>query len=152
MKAQHKKNLLKLADYLDTVKKEKFHMKEFRANEELIGLWCSDPGFKSLVPSCGTAACALGHAPALFPRIWKQKLADETYYSGLCRQVFGVWEYSDAWTWCFDSGWSKRDNTPKGAAKRIRYMVENGVPENTLRQMNGDAPLCYTRTKKATKA
>jgi hypothetical protein len=43
----------------------------------------------------------------------------------------------------FGSDWVHEDNTPTGAAKRIRYFVANGLPENWKDQMSGKAPLSY---------
>ena len=33
-----------------------------------------------------------------------------------------------AWHWCFGSEWGQCDNTPKGAAARIRYLLRHGRP------------------------
>ena len=35
------------------------------------------------------------------------------------------------------------DNTPQGLAKRSRYLIEHGLPEDWEGQMRGRVPLCY---------
>jgi len=42
--------------------------------------------------------------------------------------------------------WKFIDNTSKGAAQRIRYFLEYGLPENWKEQMTGKAPLSYLET------
>lgn len=98
------------------------------------------------VYSCGTAACAVGHGPAagiLFPeegKYWTHTYAafypdgrggraqfsreervvpDWSTYSGL----FVDTREDELWDWCFGPYWSRVDDTPHGAAKRIRYML-----------------------------
>lgn len=77
---------------------------------------------------CGTIACAVGHGPgsgiAPIP-------ADCTWqrYAARC---FGADRAADdiVHAWCFDSNWSFLDNSPTGAAQRIIYMLNHGVPED----------------------
>jgi hypothetical protein len=49
----------------------------------------------------------------------------------------------DGWQYMFGSAWVYIDNTPKGAAARIRHYVANGLPSNANRQRLGEAPLTY---------
>ena len=80
---------------------------------------------------CGAVACAVGHGPAAGIPV---KEFDQ----------FGVnWDrYSDRvfinnhqfqndmeWDWMFSGDWEFADNTPQGAAKRIRYFLQNGLPK-----------------------
>lgn len=44
----------------------------------------------------------------------------------------GLEDMSVEWNWLFGSEWEDVDNTPKGAAKRIRIFLESGVPEAFL--------------------
>lgn len=39
--------------------------------------------------------------------------------------------------------WYKVDNTPEGAAKRIEYLIEYGLPHDWRLMMEGAIPLCY---------
>ena len=115
-------NLARLADYLETVPQSAFDMESFEEETD-----------------CGTVACAVGHGPAAgFP---KPVLEAWTSYSS---REFAP--DSPAWDWCFFGRWSETDNTPQGAAARIRYMLEHGVPENYEEQMCGDEPLSYEVT------
>jgi len=73
---------------------------------------------------CRTAACAVGHGP--YAGIPKHDEEDFEDYSNRC---FVGDVGSAEWSWCFSDTWSKVDNTPHGAAKRIQYMLDHGVPE-----------------------
>lgn len=76
---------------------------------------------------CGSAGCAIGHA--LFAGIGKgaPELEWDSWWSYTERN-FGTSDGRNAFTWCFGSEWKSYDNTPKGAAKRILYMLDNGAP------------------------
>lgn len=102
------------------------------------------PDELSTDPVCGTVACAAGHGPmagiAARP--------DETW-SNYERRVFDL---TDAeWGWCFASEWRFVDNTPLGAAKRIRHLLLNGVPHNAVSQRDGTAPYMFADTKELTR-
>ena len=78
---------------------------------------------------CGTAGCAVGYGP--FFGIQKHANEDWFNYSHRCfinelRDGSG----SDEWDWCFNSYWSRYDNSKRGAAQRIIYMLQYGVPED----------------------
>lgn len=73
--------------------------------------------------SCGTAGCAVGWAP--FAGI--EKLPHESFADYCDRQL--VEKLADGWNWCFSGYWAHYDNTPLGAAKRIQYFLDNGLPE-----------------------
>jgi len=82
-------------------------------------------GFLDERDLCGTAACAAGHATALF-----DPEKDETWHEYIER-VFGIkskFVANREWYWLFSSVWKNIDNTPTGAALRILYMLDNGVP------------------------
>src|SRR5690606_34252500 len=77
--------------------------------------------------------CAMGWSPILVEPAIKGESWDE--YS---KRVYGVWlryvfdrdEGRDLiWKFCFHSDWVEIDNTAEGAAKRILYMLEHGVPK-----------------------
>lgn len=54
------------------------------------------------------------------------------------------------WYWLFSDGWRETDNTPSGAAARIRHLLSHGLPEDWREQMSGDAKLCYETTTQET--
>lgn len=133
----NRENLKKLADYLATGNTAmRFNMTGY----------CSAPGGSGLNPTehgCGTVACAVGHGPAagmkpLHNQSW------ETYSS----YAFGLIAYSDEWGWCFDPEWAATDNTPEGAAARINWLLDHGLPDRWCDQMRGDFPLCYRQGDK----
>ena len=130
-------NLEKLAVYLETNPQEQtFGMSKYFAVHGKIVYF---PATAAKVQSCGTVACAIGHGP----------------YAGIVPLEGEDWEtYSDrcftqdmkAWAWCFSGSWVKVDNTPIGAAKRIRWFLEHGVPKNWYRQLRKHDTLCYDTT------
>lgn len=133
----NRKNLLKLAAYLETlpVDSRKFDMSAF---VHAPGSWLN---FRpSDVPEryaeCGTVACAAGHGP-----LAGIKPKDREGWGEYVDRVFAL--SNDEFGWCFTGGWSAIDNTPHGAAARIRWMLDKGLPENFHTQLRGDAPLCY---------
>jgi len=123
----NKENLLKMANHIEKVEQAHFDMVCYRTNE---------------TKNCNSVACVVGHCVDLVP---EESLPRE--YNG--NIAYGPWSVDftgisgNAWNWCFGSYWAGIDNTPLGAAKRIRYLVENGLPENWEYQMVGKAPLIY---------
>ena len=79
---------------------------------------------------CGTAGCAVGHGPSF--GIKPHRTEDWGEYS---ERVFGA-SYlgtpssKQAFIWCFHGSWDRLDNTPKGAALRILYMLDYGAPSD----------------------
>jgi len=126
---EHEANLRKLAAYLRQPElRAAFHMALF-CEHGLGGLGAED---------CGSVGCAIGHGP--YAGIPKRLDEDWDEYS---ERVFGISFPSMEWGWCFVSSWVYVDNTPDGAADRIEWMLERGIPADWIEQMNGDAPLCY---------
>jgi hypothetical protein len=110
-----RKNLKALATYLETLNTEespvKFDMREFE---------------------CETAACAVGFGPLA----GIQKFSFEDWYSYADR-AFGACPFFGpdmrrgpvrAFEYMFGSQWEKHDNTPEGAARRIREFLKHGIP------------------------
>jgi len=89
---------------------------------------------------CGSGGCAVGWNTFL---ISKNELEGYATYS--YKHIVGMSDGSAgaAWDWCFDYTWTDTDNTPQGAGKRIMWLLNSGLPEDSYEQMNGDAPLCY---------
>lgn len=122
-------NMARLADYLEALPDDyvDFDMSNYREGE--------GRGAIARVV-CGTAGCAVGHGP----NAGIKPLRGETWYEYSQRAFTGD-DY--AWQWCFSGAWSYRDNTPKGAAARIRWFLKNGVPDDSYEQRTGEASLCY---------
>lgn len=124
MKKKHRDNLLKLADYLDRLPDdyEQFDMSEYMMERDGDDrrYWETLDISERSKPVCGTVACAVGHGPAAGIRVY----GDECWASYADR-VFGFLP-DDGFDYMFSSGWSIDDNTPKGAAARIRTYVTLG--------------------------
>lgn len=127
MKKKHRDNLLKLADYLATLPDdyEQFDMGEYMSARNGDYYDALTPEERSK-PVCGTVACAVGHGPAAGIRVYGDYSWE--HYSD---RVFGEFEEDFfGWDYMFGSSWSFSDNTPKGAAARIRTYVALGhTPE-----------------------
>ena len=131
----NEKNLLLLADPLETIPQENFSMEQYRQKPS------DDPDIKfELVMchfyspvNCGSVGCALGHAP-LAPGL--EPIKDDYDAFSLCwlrysQRVFGMDSHKEnkfEWNFVFSYRWEEYDNTPKGAAARIRYLVKHGRP------------------------
>ena len=126
---EQRANLLKLADYLYALPDnyEKFHMGTFATQEskdELFGLLELDPSnVLEGLHNCGTTACAIGHGPACGI---KPEPLDLTW-GRYADRAFGADLNSRVFNFCFAGAWEEYDNTPKGAAQRIYYLLDNGI-------------------------
>lgn len=83
------------------------------------------------IPACGTVACAAGHGPVA--GILDPDAEDWNEYverNFLGEPVDGKFDNNRIYRWCFSCSWTDIDNTPTGAAKRIRYMLAHGIPEH----------------------
>lgn len=140
--AEHEANLRKLAEgLLERAFPGTFHMASFRAGTDAAGNPIAWACQSATDPGCGTAGCALGWAPVIVSPM--EKSEDFVDYG---ERVLGLTPYEEsdeAWEWCFGGDWQYSDNSPEGAAKRILYMLEHGVPEDSFEQMAGDTALCY---------
>jgi len=127
-------NLRKLAAKLLTVPESQFDMDRFSYNPGESGMDSS-----CTVHQCGTIGCAVGWGPAagVEAKDWDQDWWDYGH------RVFISADESEAWDWCFSAGWSLTDNSPAGAARRILYLLDAGLPDDLYEQMEGDAPRCY---------
>jgi hypothetical protein len=93
----------------------------------------------TLAGDCGTVACAIGHGPAAGITI-ATETADWLDYGEKAFELA-----LDEWDWCFSGHWCEVDNTPHGAAKRIRYFLEHGVPADAEAQRYGQAPYLFAK-------
>ena len=114
----NKEFLLEMADYIETIPQEDFDMGRYRADED----------FKSAY--CNTVGCALGHCTHLFPEEEIKRWEDGIINFVKTSEYLGLTD--PEWKWCFSGDWYYKDNTPKGAAKRIRMLVNGEVTANML--------------------
>lgn len=87
------------------------------------------------VAKCGAVACAIGHGPSagfLAAPSDFNSVGDIAWVM-YTRRVFLDYKdydaYQRAFSWMFGGSWSRNDNTPQGAARRIRQFLTSGVPE-----------------------
>jgi len=52
-------------------------------------------------------------------------------------------DITDDFHYLFSYLWMKVDNTPEGTARRINYVLENGIPENWENQLLAVEPVSY---------
>ncbi len=81
--------------------------------------------------TCGTSVCALGHLPLLGFMAHNYE-SWEPIGGRVLGLAYGTndlgHDTAKEWDWCFDGGWQHLDNTPKGAAQRILWMLDH-TPE-----------------------
>ncbi len=114
----HEKNLRTLARYLlKYVPRSgvRFHMMDYAEEGHAYST------------DCGSVGCAVGHGP--FAGI--EKFKTEGWYDYSSR-VFGLITLGGdtMHNWCFGGGWHLFDNAPRGAALRILWLLDKGLPES----------------------
>ncbi len=130
-----------LADFLDTIPdhEPRFDLRTFfdTCSVDLEHKYVKTGDMPS--PDCGTTACALGWGPAagIIPSpdtfkngtmYWNRYFLTDFMGRKLPEKGF-MFIYDDeeadaVFAWCFDERWAPIDNTAKGAAARIRYMLD----------------------------
>lgn len=135
-------NLLVLAAYLSALPEDydDFNMAVFFTDRSLervdVPVEQNYGRHNGGVGNCGAIACAVGHGPSaglyvpetcftISGRIDWLEYADHMFIKGYARE-YGLTQRR-AFEWMFGGGWSYIDNTPHGAAKRIRWLLANGL-------------------------
>lgn len=135
-------NLEKLATYLEGLPADYDHF----GMQTFLSQNGDDYHYADTAPTagaCGTIACAVGHGPAAgIPAVG---LAEG--WNGYSERVFAL--DHNQWVWCFDGDWMHVDDTPQGAAKRIRHLLEYGLPADFLEQCWGEAPYLFAQENAA---
>ena len=121
-------NLALMPPFIRTIPQRAFHMATFRNGQKKN-------------PECDSLGCVIGHCTVLDNNPLPIFLSGRIDFITWSEKFTGVSD--DEWLWCFSSDWSATDNTPKGAALRIEWLLQNGLPENWEEQLEGDTPLCY---------
>lgn len=120
-----------MADHIETIPQEMFDM------------YCEFRRGNCFSNDCYSVGDIIGHCTALdnepLPRLEDGNID----FFEWAERFTGIEFLSDEWLFLFSFIWSYVDNTPTGAAKRIRYFVENGLPNNWLYIMYGQDPLPY---------
>ncbi len=139
-------NLELLAAYLEKLPEDytEFNMRTYARLNTIGDLYSPRDGHWPGT-GCGTAGCAVGHGPAagILPII------EDSDWEDYAWRVFGsdAWGADPLWDWLFAAQWHKVDNTPQGAAQRIRYTLASGIPMDQYGQLVGLTPLCYQENK-----
>jgi hypothetical protein len=126
----NKRNLLKMADHIETVPQELFDMELIRKGD-------------TKTRKCNSVGCIIGHSTVLDKNPLPRLIYGSINFLAWSKKFTGIRFLSDEGRFLFASAWQSIDNTPVGAAKRIRYFVKNGLPENWLKIMYGENPLPY---------
>lgn len=140
---EQKQNLLKLAEVLETaLPTAEGYSFEFDMGWYFYDLDKDGPygGYTNhLHNQCNASACAIGVGVLA-------GIGDTSthFVSDYADNTFGTNDRNTSeGRYMFNSLWEDVDNTPEGAAARIRYILEHGLPEDWEDQMYGNAPLSY---------
>lgn len=155
---QAQQNLQDLADYLKAYAAK-------RSSEEVneptaafgMGRFFNDELDKT-AHQCGTSACAVGHYAIMREfectevSVIDKNLCELSWHK-FSEEHIGVASHNEQapiWDWLFSGRWQVYDDTPLGAAARIEYFLENGVPDEFTRQHAFDVDVifaggCYGR-------
>lgn len=123
-----RRNLARLAAYLEYLPEDykHFEMESYFMDNTEGDLYVAELAYvkkPDLVFHCGSAACALGHAPAAGIKV-PRKFMTEDY--GIDWDRYGMAKFADdgdLFTFLFGGHWSYTDNHHWGAAARIRYYL-----------------------------
>jgi len=136
----HASNLDKLATYLEALPENYAHFNmgvylTVRYYSAVAAEWVYAQNPQALIHECGTVACALGHGPAAgVPALATSHLGIEWYDYAILQFVD---EESDQFDWLFSGSWGDIDNTPHGAAKRIRYLLaDKEIPTDLMQRLS----------------
>lgn len=122
-------NLLKAAAYIRTIPQSKFDMGTYRQDG-------------TITHECNSVGCAVGHCSVLDTSEHFHSIVKGYFTWNLwATDFFGLTD--NEWTWCFTGCWDRTDNTPEGAALRMEWLINHGLPDNWEQQIDGDEPLCY---------
>ena len=136
---ENKANLLKLADGIEGIPSEFFHMRNWRSVRNELSSEVRMTSFRS-IKDCGTIGCAVGWGPFVEGLELNAYEQATTYiqYGVYVERLFGFLEGSDEFDWCFAASWDSVDNTARGAALRIRELARTGkVPKDSTSQRLG---------------
>ena len=119
----NKENLLKLANYLEQLPEDYDHFDMGRFAPEDI----TPERIHTEINQCGAVACSVGHAPIAL-KLSEKDIKDMNWLYISTNYLICKRTNKDEWAWCFSTEWYSIDNTAKGAAKRIKTLLEKGLP------------------------
>lgn len=108
---------------------------------------------------CGSVACAVGHYGMMIcsqPQELGVLMQNGVVISwpDLSRDHIGIDMYGEqsiVWDWLFSDKWQYIDNTIEGAAARIDYYLEHGVPDSFVNRLSKDGKRVLNRYTKEMK-
>jgi hypothetical protein len=125
---QQNENLRKLATHLENLPKDYEHF-DMGVYFDHNGSNHTHEGFNP--NTCGTVACAVGHGPAAGIPVDVEEFYDDG--KRIYWNEYGIRSFADDYNeykFMFSGAWAYVDDTPHGAAARIRYVLdENPVPD-----------------------
>ena len=124
----NRENLKLMPPHIRTIPKEMFDMRSYRRGQ-------------IKTPECDSVGCVLGHCTVLDPEPLPMEADGAIIFFRWSIKFTGL-QYGE-WDWCFSAYWSETDNTTEGAALRIEWVLEKGLPKDWYQQMFGESPLCY---------
>jgi hypothetical protein len=128
----NKENLLWAAKFIRDVPQEKFDMGVYREDDNDTDHICNSVG------------CVIGHCVALSGnRNVHRHISGDIDFLQWSESFFDIKYLDNAWDWCFDARWKHTDNMPEGAALRMEWLVEHGLPKDWQDQMIGNTKPCY---------
>ncbi len=131
MTAEQRANLVKLAEFIEA-NHEAIDAHELLVDDRPLHF---DMWMYQNSNECGTFCCLLGLGPIAGVE------RKETWHS--YADKFVAKHENDEWAWLFAQAWKYVDNTALGGAKRIRYLLEHGCPDNSVSILTRMAPLPY---------
>lgn len=137
MTSTQRKRLLKMADFIKKLPKEKFDIDVVRRDESKDVPLPKHTIVKETY--CGTACCIIGWTPKLFPRLCKWRLADDCgeaqresivdykgnyYIKTIAQQLFGL--TPDEAELIYPHWWDEKRKTanPANVSKELRRLAE----------------------------
>jgi hypothetical protein len=105
--------------FIQNIEQTEDYLSRFRAAVDTTIITIGAPDYNA----CGTVCCAAGHGP----NAGIDPLPGENWGTYIDR-CFAAPADSPLFDWLFDGGWADVDNTPEGAAARIDYFLEHGIP------------------------
>jgi len=129
-------NLMKMANYIENIPQKDFSMEVWRRGVNNVNVVCNSVG------------CAVGHCTILDVENIKKNFIDRydiIDYLEWSSEFTGINYSSMKWAYLFVDDWMFIDNTPKGTANRIRYVVKYGFPNyiGMYEEINGLKKLNY---------
>ena len=117
----NKENLLRMADHIETVPQDVFSMRYYRGG--------GNDSTEDLTHECKSVGCVIGHCVILDN--WENVPKDDLfgiYYMEWSEKFTGLRGLSYKWIYAFSGDWKQHDNTPKGAAERLRKLANGFEP------------------------